>query len=527
MRVKIVFGFLISVFYVATAHALLAISAKPSGPSEEQVSSWRAAVLESPGARRALGNSEYRVLATEWIPRENPKKLALQVYDYTRGRLLVFEAPLGELSSLSIRTSKDQPIPNQGEFEAAAKIAEEDPELGAKIKSGELLPYSAMPLLLSRKEGVGGRRVLPLGLQPVKVGLAHEIIAVDLEKKSCRRFTELAPSSALATASACGPKSARQGETEPGTAGSTEVDVKRAGETLWTMKVTRASASSGSFGSGVEIESIKYKGDLVLAKAHTPILNVNYVNDKCGPFRDAVNYENAFNADGRRVASGIVIADKQPTTIFDTRDDRGNFWGVALYQDKDVFIVMSELSAGWYRYVNEYRFYPDGSIQPLFRFDAVYNSCTCEPHDHHVYWRLDFDLAGGKNSAHVLGSSGWNQVKQEKKHLRGPEFQSWRVLGPDGRSGYEITPGPHDEPSNAFGRGDAWILREYAKEADESKLSDKVEAKLDYWVNGEDVRNQDLVFWYGGHIRHGPGDHESPYVVGPMLKPVTLESSTR
>ncbi len=41
--------------------------------------------------------------------------------------------------------------------------------------------------------------------------------------------------------------------------------------------------TSGGNGGGIEIRNATYNGKLVFSKAHTPILNVKYKDDACGP----------------------------------------------------------------------------------------------------------------------------------------------------------------------------------------------------------------------------------------------------
>src|SRR5215210_6319679 len=56
------------------------------------------------------------------------------------------------------------------------------------------------------------------------------------------------------------------------------------------------------------------------------------------------------------------------------------------------------MEAGWYRYISEWRLHTDGTIRPRFGFSAVTDSCVCNVHHHHVYWRLDFDIVTAENN---------------------------------------------------------------------------------------------------------------------------------
>ena len=77
--------------------------------------------------------------------------------------------------------------------------------------------------------------------------------------------------------------------------------------------------------------------------------------------------------------------------------------------------MVSEMEAGWYRYISEWRLHTDGTIRPRFGFGAVTSLCVCTRHHHHAYWRLDFDIrtAGNNivrefNDPPLIGSSNWH-----------------------------------------------------------------------------------------------------------------------
>jgi Cu2+-containing amine oxidase len=95
------------------------------------------------------------------------------------------------------------------------------------------------------------------------------------------------------------------------------------------------------------------------------------------------------------------------------KTDSGNFQGVVIYIQGQEVVVVSELQAGWYQYISEWRLHADGTIRPRFGFSAVENSCVCEVH-HHVYWRFDFDiLSEGNNvvweyNSPPVTSSNWH-----------------------------------------------------------------------------------------------------------------------
>lgn len=168
--------------------------------------------------------------------------------------------------------------------------------------------------------------------------------------------------------------------------------------TLWDFTLVRPRASSGLNGSGVELRFVDYRGRRVLYRAHVPILNVQYGSGGaavgCGPtYRDWQNAETCFQATGTDpVGPGFRVCSAPPQTILESGVDGGNFRGVALWYDGWELRLVSQLQAGWYRYISDWRLRNDGSIGPRFGFAATANPCTCNVHTHHAYWRLDFDI---------------------------------------------------------------------------------------------------------------------------------------
>ena len=144
----------------------------------------------------------------------------------------------------------------------------------------------------------------------------------------------------------------------------------------------RPSVSSGTRGSGLDLRNIRYQGKLIASQIHTPIVNVQYARNLCGPYRDWQYSENPFQAKGTLIAPGILRAEGHPTTILESFRDAGNYRGVAISTEGQVTRLVTEIAAGWYRYQVEYLFHPDGRIQPRWGFAAIQDSCTCNLHFH-------------------------------------------------------------------------------------------------------------------------------------------------
>jgi Cu2+-containing amine oxidase len=204
-------------------------------------------------------------------------------------------------------------------------------------------------------------------------------------------------------------------------------------------------------------------------------------------------------------------------------------------------VLVSEMEAGWYRYVSEWRLHTNGTIRPRFGFSAVQSSCVCTTHHHHVYWRFDFDIrtAGNNivrefNDPCLPGScpSKWHNKDFEIRRFRDPaRKRKWRVQNSATGEAYDVIPGHHDGVATAapdwpFPRGDVWILRyRGGAEIDDGVVATgpPYEAGLNGFVTGESIKKQDVVIWYGAHFTHDitaepPGSHG--HIVGPDLKPV-------
>ncbi|MCC3772828.1 hypothetical protein K6I34_006743, partial [Streptomyces sp. UNOC14_S4] len=304
------------------------------------------------------------------------------------------------------------------------------------------------------------------------------------------------------------------------------VRVRRGATELWDLVVNRPRTSSGVNGSGVELRFVDYQGSRVLYQGHVPILNVKYAGDRCGPFRDWANEEVCFNATGTDPAGpGYRLCTSAPRTILDTGTDRGNFRGVAFFHDGSALRIVSELAAGWYRYITEWQLGDDGTIRPRFGFAAVTNPCTCLAHTHHAYWRLDLDagVASPNRVDEFDDGTGWTPIRRETRRRRdAARHRQWRVVNPATGHGYSLVPGANDGTADAYGVGDLWVLRFRAGEIDDGVRLD-TRADIDAFVNGESVDGQDVVLWYAAHFLHDKAGPPPPsHIVGPELRPVVL-----
>ncbi len=500
----------------------------PYGPTQNVLDAARLSTANRPEVQRLLKGTKNRLLHFELLESDSkttsanlPNRYRATFYDYTNNRMVTAEGYLEVPGAAAkISTSNEQVAPSEEEFQAAVDILKGDQIFGSALSAGELKTYPPMPpVLYPNKSGDAVERTIYVGVFPSgSSGFTNEIVGVNMIRETVTRYKKGAPPTSRATPDACAIPNAGQSTTANGTAGQYQFTVfDTGGAELWSFLAIRPSASSGASSerSGIELRDVKYRGKSVLKRIHTPILNVNY-DTGCGPFRDWQYQEGMFAAVGTDVPGtnggvrdcGTNIA----TTALESGDDTGNFKGIAFYQELGELILVSEMNAGWYRYIAEYRFAEDGTIRPRYGYGATDNSCVCLDHYHHVYWRMDFDIGSGGNSI-TLGSTSGRSLSTEAKMFR---FASARQLNFLIRNtatgdGYMIRPNSNDGTANAYGMGDIWLLRFQGTAASPGELNDPntdTRANIDAWVNGESIANQDIVIWYAGHFDH---THDSDF----------------
>ncbi|MFZ3572805.1 hypothetical protein ACOKM5_38380 [Streptomyces sp. BH097] len=523
----------------------LEIQAEPVPPYEEDIARIREGLLQHPSIAKALGSARARLLSLvpEPDPRRTEKPLpsdrfTAQIYDYDAERVLAVTGDLRAADpdlpgELSITAYAAQPHPTTDEFAEAVAVVREDAQLGDQIRSGLVTPFRPMPPLVAH-EDLDGRTRRTLGVGLLRTHEEHvQVVAVLMsERRVLHDLTQRLPHGAAR----CEPTAPDDRCAATGSVGQVNLTVSQGGQTLWQLQVVRPAASSGTNGSGVELRHVRYRGRTVLYRAHVPILNVEYTPGTaagCGPtYRDWQNSEACFQANGQNVAPGFRLCPSPARTILDTGSDSGNFRGVAIYLLGQEVVLVSELMAGWYRYVSQWRLHANGTIRPRFGFAGVNNPCTCREHRHHVYWRFDFDVGGAApNTVEEFndpplnpGGNNWHTKIWEIRRPRDPaRHRRWRVRNTAGGQAYHLTPGATDGTQDAFGVGDLWALRYRASELDDGQhfttdpqLS---RARLDTLrTPAESLLNTDVVLWYAAHFTHDAA-HSHGHILGPDLTP--------
>lgn len=516
--------------------ARLQIKVTPFGPTQADLDGLAAALPEHPQLKSLFAGSRVRFFFADIVDADQkdgapvpPTRFRAVFYNYTKQQTVLAEGLFSDLTQLDVSFPvRFYLAPTQAEFDEAVSTLLADRTLGPGIVDGSIVPYWPMPPVLEIDPATGKapvNRIVNVGLMP-KVGLdryKNQIVGIDLAQQSVRHYEKDAPPTAIVNASPnCGVPAVGQGTSSKGLAGQYQLTVidPLTSTTLWTMLVVRPSASSGTKASGIEVRDVFYKGFSVLKRGHVPILNVKYVNDACGPYRDWQYQEGMFAttpvsdpAAGFRDC-GTNVA----TTALENGTDTGNFKGVAIYRQGTEVVMVTEMEAGWYRYIHEWRFDMDGSIRPRFGFGATSNGCTCLTHTHHVYFRLDVDIESPTNTIYQIPIAARDisdkpsyAITTEKKLTRSATQQFlYRIRGP--KRSYILTAGKNDGSADTYARGDMWFLKyktggtPITAEIDDgvSSTGGATEANLDQFLTGESLLGQDVVIWYHANVTHSP-----------------------
>jgi hypothetical protein len=294
---------------------------------------------------------------------------------------------------------------------------------------------------------------------------------------------------------------------------------------VWSLCWVPPDNSSGVDGSGLELRHVFYKGKRVFWQANVPVLNVKYDPGGCGgpdlSYRDWQNSLMPFDANNV-LSIGYAEPTVPPTTVCDhPGTDSGSFSGVAVEKGASQLILTTQMQAGWYRYIQKWIFHLDGTIEPRFGFTAINDYCTTKPHNHHVYWRFDFDIDGFPNDMVEERNTIWSPKILEFNRNYAPLFgRSWRVRDKVTGRGYLVIPGPTDGVADAWAVADVWALLYRFGEIDDGGATSGPNgnaAHMSNYVNGENINGRDVVLWAHAMNRHATGI--GCHFVGPTLKP--------
>lgn len=519
-------------------------------PQEAVVQQVRSAVQARLTTNLEAGVLRRRLLALRPLSMQPPQFVAT-VYDYTleTGLELIVDGDGKELS----RRELGELLPaSPGEIHEAEQQLSLHSIWSSDLQSGAVRAYPAMP---STSRDPSGRRLINLGLTDRRAGTdelsMHEVVSVHLPTGSITRYAGGAPPTSQATAATCGPPA------QPCTAATAPCGLPvhvdwPSDDPVWSFDVLHpaCTVSVQPDATGIELRNVFYRGKLVLIRAHMPVLNVQYQNNACGPYRDWLYDEDCFTANGVDVAPGfrVTTGGAPPTTQCTQHTDNGNFKGVAIHDEGPTLWLITEASAGWYRYESQWRLGLDGSIQPRMGFGATENSCVCNIHFHHAYWRFEWAPDGAVNDSgsgiaaieRRVGTSGesYSAIGSEGKFLRPQATVTadwWRVRNATTGTAYVIKPSSVDGSASgdAYAKGDVWALAANPNEINDPDNFDTTIA-IDAWVNAEPLgTTKRAVTWYRAGFVHninggvGPDHAEDCHVSGPLIELATCKGQLR
>jgi hypothetical protein len=516
----------------------LRVDIEPGGVETAVVDRLPSLLLDHPRLRERLAGAEVRLLDLRPVEGEADKaagtrarpaeRFRATLYDYTEDRAIEATGRLDARGELEIEEFARQPLPSREEYDLAVRRLSEDPAWGSALADATPIPHVPPVIAMEQPDG-RSRRTIAVALVPRDQPGGFRVAAVDLHRGEIHEVEARG-----GARGDCGFPPAGQ-QTVRNTPGQAWVSVWQGGTRLWRFLVTRPAGSSGTNGSGIELHYVDYRDRRVLWQAHVPLLNVRYDGDACGPYLDWQNEESPFQATGADPVPAFRLCSSPATSILESGSDQGNFTGVAVFVDGQEVVLLSEMQAGWYRYISSWRFGVDGTIKPRFGFSAVRFPCVCNRHHHHCYWRLDFDV---RTPANVVAeyndpplAPGWGHWHDKRYEIQRPRDygrkRKWRVSDLASGAAYEIVPGADDGVATAmpdwpFPQGDVWIVRyKPGAEIDNGVVSTgpPYEANIGNFVNGELIHGQDVVVWYGAHFTHDVTEHAG-HVVGPDLVPV-------
>lgn len=257
-------------------------------------------------------------------------------------------------------------------------------------------------------------------------------------------------------------------------------------------------------GAGVAIRNVRYQNELVLYKGSMPVIRVKYdvLEDgtTCGPYADRLDVSNL-----QATTCGSDVCQRSYTL-------GGQQW----------LEIGMMAQIGGYQIYQAWYLSADGQIQPHVWSRRYHCQIT---HDHHAYWRLDFDVNGFPNDQIFVYDNnrpdegwgpGWHKFSNETEQTKSSSTnRRWFVRDHPTNHGVWVFPGRDD------GRADSWSNRDMA-----GRLYHGAEDEpwpfganeLGYG-NNEGLQEKDVVYWYIAHLHHPyPGDPNQWHHAGPLLR---------
>jgi Copper amine oxidase, enzyme domain len=253
--------------------------------------------------------------------------------------------------------------------------------------------------------------------------------------------------------------------------------------------------------AGIAIRNVTYNNELVIYKASMPVIRVRYTNDACGPYADRINWGNLLDISN---CGGNKVCQKSYSANGKNWLELGVLAGIGSYRIYQVWYLSH-----------------DGGIRAAMWSRGL--QCNVD-HDHHPYWRMDFDINGfaadqvfvfDANRGDEGWGTGWHKYTNELNEVKNASTgRVWFVRDNPTGHGMWVIPGP-DGTVDAFSTKDV-APRRYSGVEDEP-WPFGASGHLGY-DNGEDIQEKDVVLWYVAHLHHHAAEgSEQWHWAGPWL----------
>jgi len=259
---------------------------------------------------------------------------------------------------------------------------------------------------------------------------------------------------------------------------------------------------AGSQSAGLSIRNVRYENELVLYKSSMPVVRVQYAGDGCGPYADKL---------GESTLQPVSFCGNN--TVCQRSFASGGRQWLELG-------ILAKLGA--YRMYQVYYFSNDGYIAPHIFSKGL--QCNLN-HDHHPYWRYDFDINGfssdqvfvyDNNRPNQGWGPGWLKYTSELNDNKNSSTNRvWFVRDNPTGHGSWVLPGSADGSVNTFSNKDIGARRYHGAEDEGWPFG--ASGHLGYG-NSESIQETDVILWYAAHMPHSAAEGSNVWhSVGPWL----------
>jgi hypothetical protein len=242
-------------------------------------------------------------------------------------------------------------------------------------------------------------------------------------------------------------------------------------------------------GAGLALRYVSYNNEFVLWKASMPVIRVKYATvggNTCGPYADRID---TYNLVPISWCGNNKVCQKSYTS------GGHNMLEIGI----EAHIGQYDLYQAWY-------LSQDGWIGAHLFSRGL--QCSID-HDHHPYWRMDFDVNGFPNDQVFVYDNnrpnqgwgpGWMKYTNERDDVKNPPTgRVWFARDNPTSHGVWILPGSDDGSVDGFSTNDVGARLYHGVEDEPWPFG--ATGQLGY-NNNEDIQEKDIVAWYIAHMHH-------------------------